>query len=53
MIVDGNMQYLFDETGRRYLDVSSILLTCRIHATNALFVLSNSLEHVIMRFKAV
>lgn len=22
MITDGNMQYLFDETGRRYLDVS-------------------------------
>ena len=22
MIVDGKMQYLFDETGRRYLDVS-------------------------------
>ena len=21
MIVDGKMQYLFDETGRRYLDV--------------------------------
>ena len=22
MIVEGKMQYLFDETGRRYLDVS-------------------------------
>lgn len=26
MIVDGKMQYLFDETGRRYLDVSAIVL---------------------------
>ena len=26
MIVDGKMQYLFDETGRRYLDVRGLLL---------------------------
>lgn len=26
MIVDGKMQYLFDETGRRYLDVSAVVL---------------------------
>lgn len=26
MIVDGKMQYLFDETGRRYLDVISNLV---------------------------
>lgn len=26
MIVDGKMQYLFDETGRRYLDVSILVV---------------------------
>jgi alanine-glyoxylate transaminase / (R)-3-amino-2-methylpropionate-pyruvate transaminase len=27
MIVDGKMQYLFDETGRRYLDVSTTIVS--------------------------
>ena len=28
MLVEGKQQWLFDETGRRYLDVSDLLCVC-------------------------
>lgn len=34
MIVEGKMQYLFDEKGRRYLDVSGTLPSCTVLLTS-------------------
>ena len=35
MLVEGYMQYLYDETGRRYLDMFAGIVTVRANASNA------------------
>ena len=50
MIVDGKMQYLFDETGKRYLDAFAGIVTvsvghCHPVVTNAIIDQTNKLQH--------
>ena len=51
MIVEGSMQYLFDETGRRYLDAFAGIVTvsvghCHPHVTQAAVEQFQTLQHV-------
>lgn len=50
MIVEGNMQYLFDETGRRYLDAFAGIVTvsvghCHPHVARAIKEQAGKLQH--------
>lgn len=48
MIVEGKMQYLFDETGRRYLDVSATACVAVYHASKLLaHVRHSAWQHIL------